>query len=81
MALLELRDNLKGAALHHAEAWREPIEVLSPESLDSAELVIDAIFGAGLSRPLEGAAKDTLERASVQRIPIVAVDIPSGVRR
>jgi len=80
VALLGLRDKLKGAALHHAEAWREPIEVLSPESLDSAELVIDAIFGAGLSRPLEGAAKDTLERASVQRIPIVAVDIPSGVK-
>jgi NAD(P)H-hydrate epimerase len=80
VALLGLRDKLKGAALHHAQAWREPIEVLSPESIDSAELVIDAIFGAGLSRPLEGAAKETLAAARAQRIPIVAVDIPSGVK-
>ena len=45
-----------------------------------AELVVDAIFGAGLSRPLAGAAKETLAAASAQRIPIVAVDIPSGVQ-
>ena len=79
VALLGLRDELKGAALRHAEKWREPFEVLSPAAVDSAELVVDAIFGAGLSRPLEGAAKETLSAASAQCIPIVAVDIPSGV--
>jgi NAD(P)H-hydrate epimerase len=79
VALLGSRVDLKDAARYHAEQWREPIEPLTPDAVDSAELVIDAIFGAGLRRPLEGAAKETLAAASARRIPIVAVDIPSGV--
>jgi NAD(P)H-hydrate epimerase len=80
VALLGSRVNLKGAARYHAEQWRGSIEALTPECIGSAELVVDAIFGAGLSRPLAGAAKETLAAASAQRIPIVAVDIPSGVQ-
>jgi NAD(P)H-hydrate epimerase len=80
VALLGSLIDLKDAARYHAEKWREPIAALSPDAIDSAELVIDAIFGAGLSRPLHGAAKETLAAAHAQRIPIVAVDIPSGVR-
>ena len=79
VALLGSRDRLKGAALHHAEKWRGPLEALSPEAIEAAELIIDAVFGAGLSRPLQGAAKETLALASARCIPIVAVDIPSGV--
>jgi len=80
VALLGTRDALRGTALHHAEKWRDSLEVLSPNVIDGAELIIDAIFGAGLSRPLQGAAKETLAAASARRIPIVAVDIPSGVK-
>jgi NAD(P)H-hydrate epimerase len=42
-------------------------------------LVVDAIFGAGLSRPLQGAAVDTLAAAALRKIPIVAIDVPSGL--
>ncbi len=79
LALLGPREHLKDAARHHAEKWRGEIEALEPDAIDSAELIIDAVFGAGLSRPLEGAAKATLAAAAAQRIPIVAVDIPSGI--
>jgi len=79
VALLGSRDRLKDAARHHAEKWRGDIEALTPDAIDGAELVIDGIFGAGLNRPLDGAAKATLAAAASQRIPIVAVDIPSGV--
>jgi len=79
VALLGSRDHLQDAARHHAEKWRGEIEPLTPRAIGSAELLIDGIFGAGLSRPLEGAAKATLAAAAAQRIPIVAVDIPSGV--
>ncbi len=72
-------ERLQGAAHQAAERWREPIEALTPAAIDGAELVIDAIFGAGLSRPLEGAAKATLAAVAARRIPTVAVDIPSGV--
>ena len=51
VALLGPQMNLKDAARYHAEKWRGSIEALTPTSIDSAELVVDAIFGAGLSRP------------------------------
>jgi NAD(P)H-hydrate epimerase len=80
IALLGARDALQGAARSHAEKWLEPLDALTPDAIFSAELIIDAIFGAGLSRPLVGAAKETLAAASALCIPIVAVDIPSGVK-
>ena len=79
VGLLGSRDTLKGAARYHADQWRGAVEALTPGFIDGAELIIDAIFGAGLSRPLGGAAKETLAAADAQGIPIVAVDIPSGV--
>jgi len=79
IAALVRPDQLHGAAAHHAALWRDPIESMSPDSLDGAELIVDAIFGAGLSRPLEGMAAVTLQAAAVRELTIVAVDIPSGV--
>ena len=79
VALLVPRENLRGAAAHHAGLWRGPVEVLTPAALDGAELIVDAIFGAGLSRPLEGAAAQTLAAAAARQLTIVAVDVPSGL--
>jgi NAD(P)H-hydrate epimerase len=79
VALLGSRDILSGEARRHAELWPGAIEPLSPEMLDGAELVVDAIFGAGLSRALEGPAAETLAAAAQKGLPIVAVDVPSGV--
>lgn len=79
VALLVPRDQLQGAAAHHAALWRGPIERLTPEVLDGAELVVDAIFGAGLNRALEGAAAATLAAAAARKMMIVAVDVPSGL--
>jgi hypothetical protein len=72
-------DHLKGAARHHADLWRGVVEPLKPEVLDGAELVVDALFGAGLSRALEGAAAETLAAAASRGLPVVAVDVPSGL--
>jgi ADP-dependent NAD(P)H-hydrate dehydratase / NAD(P)H-hydrate epimerase len=79
MGLLGLLDGLTGAARHHAERWRGAIEPLTPSLLDGAHLVVDAIFGAGLSRALEGLARDTLAAAAHTGAPIIAVDVPSGL--
>jgi ADP-dependent NAD(P)H-hydrate dehydratase / NAD(P)H-hydrate epimerase len=79
LALLGPRDDLTGAARHHAESWSGAVEPLSPAVLEGAELVVDAIFGAGLSRPLEGEALATLATAARMGVPIVAVDVPSGL--
>ena len=79
VALLVPRESLRGDAAHHAGLWRGPVEPLTPDALDGAELVVDAIFGAGLSRALEGEAAQTLAEAAARKLPIVAVDVPSGL--
>ncbi len=79
VALLGSVDHIKGAAQYHAQRWRWVIEAMSPAVLDQAELVVDAIFGAGLSRTLGGAAAETLGVAADRRLPIIAIDVPSGV--
>lgn len=43
------------------------------------DLVIDAVFGVGLSRPLEGRTKQLLTEIGTWRIPVLAVDMPSGI--
>ena len=47
-------------------------------ALDEAELVVDAIFGAGLSRASPGAAAEILAAAASKRLTLIAVDVPSG---
>ncbi len=42
-------------------------------------LVIDGIFGVGLSREVEGEYREILEKISSMEVPVVAVDIPSGI--
>jgi NAD(P)H-hydrate epimerase len=79
VALLIAREELRGSAAHHAALWRGPVEALTPAALDGAELIVDAIFGAGLSRALEGAAAKTLAAAAALKMTIVAVDVPSGL--
>jgi len=58
-----------------AARWRGPLVRFAPESAERAGLVIDAVFGAGLARDVDGPAADTLAAAS----RIVAIDVPSGV--
>ena len=79
IALLGPRDHLVGAARHHAELWRGTVEPLTPGVLEGAQLVVDAIFGAGLSRALDGSSVETLAAASRRKLPIVAIDVPSGL--
>ncbi|HEV8551237.1 MAG TPA: NAD(P)H-hydrate dehydratase [Polyangiaceae bacterium] len=48
-------------------------------SLGDADLVVDALFGTGLDRPLEGLARDLVERLNAAPVPKLALDVPSGV--
>jgi len=58
-----------------AAAWHGPTAAFTPAEAARADLVIDAVFGAGLSRDVDGLAAATLAAAS----RILAVDVPSGV--
>jgi ADP-dependent NAD(P)H-hydrate dehydratase / NAD(P)H-hydrate epimerase len=79
LGLLGEAARLTGDAAHHAARWRGTIEPLTPALLDGAALVVDAIFGAGLSRPVDGPARLMIEALARSGLPSVAVDVPSGL--
>jgi len=79
LALLGRRDALKGDAKTMEERWDGLIAPLSPSVFRKADVVVDALFGAGLARPLDGAAKETVIALNRSGKPVVAVDVPSGL--
>lgn len=80
LALLGERAKLKGDAAANARRWTGDVLPLDgPAVLDGCELVIDALFGAGLARPLEGPAKAVIEAINQRRLACLAVDVPSGI--
>jgi len=79
VALLGARDKLIGEAAQSAALWDGGLVPFLPESLDGAGIVVDAIFGAGLSRPLDGQARLLVEALNGRNIPVCAVDVPSGL--
>jgi len=79
IALLGQRQELRGDAAVHAARWSGAIDPMSPAAIDGAALIVDALFGSGLSRPLEPGVVDTLAAVSRRGVPLVAIDVPSGV--
>ena len=82
LALLGPRAELRCDAAVNAQRWSDAggkIEPLSTTVLDGAPLVVDALFGAGLSRELTGAARDVVARINAEKLTCIAVDVPSGV--
>jgi NAD(P)H-hydrate epimerase len=79
LTLLGSREKLTGEAAQAASLWKGAAAPVSADSLNCAGLVIDALFGAGLSRPLEGKALQLVEALKAGRIPTCAIDVPSGL--
>jgi NAD(P)H-hydrate epimerase len=75
---------LSGDAGINARRWsrlrgRRATVPLAPAVLDGAGLVVDALFGAGLVRPLGGVASNVVAEQNRRGLPVVAVDVPSGL--
>ena len=68
---------LKGDAKLNAERWTGDILSLSPAILSGVDCIVDALFGAGLSREVDGVVGDIIDAA--EKIPCIAVDVPSGI--
>ena len=79
LGLLSPVDALKCDAAANAGRWSGDIETLGPDLIADCDIVVDAMFGAGLARPLEDAALETVLAINESDIPCVAVDMPSGV--
>ncbi len=79
LGLMGKAETLKGDAAEMARRWTGSLEVASPALLQGAEIVVDALFGAGLARPLDKAAIGLVEAIDASAAKVVAVDVPSGV--
>jgi NAD(P)H-hydrate epimerase len=50
-----------------------------PDTLAGGELIVDALLGTGVDRPVAGALRDCIEAVNASRQPVLALDIPSGL--
>jgi NAD(P)H-hydrate epimerase len=73
-------ESLKGDALTMAKRWEGRKTPLGADAIEGADLIVDAMFGAGLSRPLEGICVGLVEAANRSAALVVAIDVPSGVQ-
>jgi NAD(P)H-hydrate epimerase len=70
------------AVLTGDAAWGKDggtVQAVSVEPLQACDVVVDALFGTGLERPLEGAWRAAIEAMNASGRPIFAIDIPSGL--
>src|SRR5688572_10435306 len=61
VALLGQRAALEGDAAVMAQRWGGDVAPLSPAAIKGADVVVDAMFGAGLTRPVSGVAAEVVE--------------------
>lgn len=77
--LLCERDSLQGDAASAARGWKYPVLPFNPQAIGKPALIIDALFGAGLNRPVKGEPHDMIEAINANGAPVLAVDLPSGI--
>jgi len=73
------RDHLQGDAASAARGWKYPVLPFNPQAIGKPALIIDALFGAGLSRLVDGDPAEMIEAINGNGAPVLSVDLPSGV--
>ena len=73
------RDTLQGDAALAARGWKGPVLPCNPQAVGSPALIIDALLGAGLNRPVKGDPYDIIEAMNASGAPVLSVDLPSGI--
>lgn len=71
--------SLKADAAAMAKLWGGLTRKFDPNEPVQGDLFVDAVFGAGLSRGLAPELVQLFEDISVADVPIVAIDVPSGI--
>jgi ADP-dependent NAD(P)H-hydrate dehydratase / NAD(P)H-hydrate epimerase len=77
--LLCERDSLQGDAASAARGWKFPVLPFNPQAIGRPALIIDALFGAGLNRPVKEEPHDMIEAINANGAPVLSVDLPSGI--
>lgn len=79
VALSDDRAKLRGDARSALEAWSGETVEVSAGIFAECGLVIDALFGAGLDRDVEGRPKELIQAVNRSGCQVVSVDLPSGI--
>lgn len=77
--LLCERDSLQGDAASAARGWKHPVLPFNPQAIGKPALIVDALFGAGLNRPIKGEPYEMIEAINANGAPVLSIDLPSGI--
>ncbi len=75
-------EKLTGVAQTAYQEWKSQghqLATFTPECLDSAYVVIDALLGTGLQRDVEGEWLQCIKALNQSAVPVISIDIPSGL--
>ena len=70
---------LQGDAARARSEWHGAVASLTEFEPRVGDVIIDALFGAGLSRDLSGEIVQLIERVNASKLPVLAIDLPSGI--
>lgn len=73
------RTRLRGDAALAAGRWNGTTIDAAPAAIGKCDVIIDALFGAGLDRDVEGLPRAMIEAINAAGVSVIAVDLPSGI--
>jgi len=79
LSLLGTPEQLSGDAALMAQRWEGAIDTVCDKSIKDADVIVDAVFGAGLARDIDGGLADLIATVNQGSVPVIAVDVPSGI--
>ena len=72
-------ERLKGDAARARDDWSGNIHALADLDWRDDEVIVDALFGAGLDRPIDGQIAEAIMAVVSSELPVVSADLPSGI--
>lgn len=63
----------------HLKSFKEVVQEFDPPVLDAKTLVVDGLFGSGLSKPLSGGFAALVKYINASEAQVVSIDLPSGM--